>query len=252
MNESVQKIKRQIELIGIILQEDKKYSIADLAEIFDIQELTIKRDLKEIRSMGVDIHSTAKRGVSIEGTLDPARISELLHFYTGTIIMDKGFARGLHLFSKNRLCNAVSILTILNRGIESATQVKIIYQKNEKEEPSVRIIEPYLIYEGENVLRLMAVQDGKTKQFLLDRIICASMTAKKFSPTMAVDIERMLQNSFKSWISDTLITIRLKFDKRWAKRLDKRQMFVHQKFVWIDDDTALFEAEINSINEAAT
>ena len=59
------KIKRQSEILGLILSNQKILAIADLAFVFECEELTIKRDLKELREMGIDIHSSGKKGVEI-------------------------------------------------------------------------------------------------------------------------------------------------------------------------------------------
>ena len=58
------KVKRQSEILGLILSNIKTYAIADLAYQFKCEELTIKRDLKEIREMGIDIHSSGKNGTA--------------------------------------------------------------------------------------------------------------------------------------------------------------------------------------------
>ena len=53
------KFKRQIEILGLCLSEETKKPIItfDLAEYFQVEELTIKRDLQDLRSYGIDIHS---------------------------------------------------------------------------------------------------------------------------------------------------------------------------------------------------
>lgn len=65
MSEYIKKLKRQIEIIGLALSKYQTYSIADLAFLYGVEELTIKRDLSEIRSRAIDIHSTKKRGIKI-------------------------------------------------------------------------------------------------------------------------------------------------------------------------------------------
>ena len=67
------KLKRQIEIIALALNSEKKFSIFDVAELFHCEELTIKRDLQELRSQGIDIHSTKGKGICIEKTIDEAK-----------------------------------------------------------------------------------------------------------------------------------------------------------------------------------
>lgn len=53
------KFKRQIEILGLCLSEEivKPLRTFDLADYFKVEELTIKRDLQDLRSYGIDIHS---------------------------------------------------------------------------------------------------------------------------------------------------------------------------------------------------
>ena len=62
--------RSQCEILGLILSKKKVYNIADLADIFNCEELTIKRDLKELRSMGIDVHSSGKKGVGLHNDLE--------------------------------------------------------------------------------------------------------------------------------------------------------------------------------------
>ena len=51
---------------------------ADFAAIFERDILTIKRDLQELRSNGVDIHSEKKRGTFLANAIEPSMIRELI------------------------------------------------------------------------------------------------------------------------------------------------------------------------------
>jgi predicted DNA-binding transcriptional regulator YafY len=50
------KAKRQIELLGMALNNTKAMKDADFAVIFKRDIPTIKRDMQELRSLGISIH----------------------------------------------------------------------------------------------------------------------------------------------------------------------------------------------------
>lgn len=59
------KIKRQTEILGLVLANPDKYQIYDFEELYEVNDLTIKRDLQELRSLGIDIHSEGKKGITV-------------------------------------------------------------------------------------------------------------------------------------------------------------------------------------------
>ncbi len=59
----VDKFVRQLNILGMVLGHPGAYQIADLEDIFDCEALTIKRDLQELREMGIDIHTMGKKGI---------------------------------------------------------------------------------------------------------------------------------------------------------------------------------------------
>ena len=65
MQDLKSKLKRQIEILGVCLSQDYSGHIStfDLAEIFSVEELTVKRDLQSLRKFGVLIHSVKGKGV---------------------------------------------------------------------------------------------------------------------------------------------------------------------------------------------
>ena len=83
------KLKRQIEIAGLCADPANRYKVVDLAVLFDCQELTIKRDLQDLRSSGIDIHSVPRKGVSTSRSLQPAKMKELITQYTALSAFDQ-------------------------------------------------------------------------------------------------------------------------------------------------------------------
>ncbi len=60
------KFKRQIEILGICIGKNyQSMTIGEIAGIFGVEELTIKRDMNDLRSSGIAIHSLKGKGVEI-------------------------------------------------------------------------------------------------------------------------------------------------------------------------------------------
>ncbi|MCX6164362.1 MAG: WYL domain-containing protein [Ignavibacteriae bacterium] len=77
-----EKIKRQIEILGLCIGNiHNKIKIQDLKSIFNVEDATIDRDLKELRSLGIDIHSTKNEGISIYRDISQTLIEQLLLDY---------------------------------------------------------------------------------------------------------------------------------------------------------------------------
>lgn len=78
------KLKRQLEILGIILSQNYPGIIrsADLAYMFEVEELTIMRDLQQLRASGIDVHSTKKHGVCINKRLPDEKLLELIQQYS--------------------------------------------------------------------------------------------------------------------------------------------------------------------------
>ncbi len=78
------KFKRQIEILGLCLSDrvPKPVKTFDLAGIFNVEELTIKRDLLDLRSYGIDIHSHKKTGVTLDNPIPKEKLSDLILHYS--------------------------------------------------------------------------------------------------------------------------------------------------------------------------
>jgi hypothetical protein len=79
----IEKSKRQTEILALCLSKspDEKISISDMSFCFGVEELTIKRDLCYLRSLGLDIHSSKKDGLAIYRKADKSIIQSLFYEY---------------------------------------------------------------------------------------------------------------------------------------------------------------------------
>ncbi|MCB9211250.1 MAG: WYL domain-containing protein [Ignavibacteriales bacterium] len=246
------KVKRQSEILGLILSNIKTYAIADLAYQFKCEELTIKRDLKEIREMGIDIHSSGKNGVKIFNTLNEVLINDIVTQYLSSSLADNFYNKATKLLVKKLGTKALENITLLQSGIENETTVEIIYLKTDKSKTLARAIEPMLIFQSDGSWRLFARHEGVLKQFLIDRILSIKTTEKKFTKISEEKIRSIFETSFKSWLGNDRYNIKLRFLEPWAQRLKPKQLMENQKVTENKDGSITFETVVNSLDEIAS
>lgn len=115
--------------MGLILSGIKNYAIADLAYQFNCEELTIKRGLKELRNMGIDIHSSGKNGIKIYNALDEDLINGIVSQYLSNSLIDNYYNKATNLLIKKLGTKSLENITLLQSSIENETKVEIIYLK---------------------------------------------------------------------------------------------------------------------------
>ena len=55
------KTARQIEILSLIEKSPAAFAVADLCEIFHVEAATLNRDLRDLREMGLGIHSSKNK-----------------------------------------------------------------------------------------------------------------------------------------------------------------------------------------------
>ena len=246
------KIKRQSEVLGLILSGSKVYAIADLADQFNCEELTIKRDLKELRAMGIDIHSSGKNGVMIYNKLSEDLVNDILTQYLSSSLANNYYNKATNLLVKKLGTKALENITLLQYGIENEIMAEIVYIKTDKSKTIKRAIEPMLIFQSDGSWRLFARHEGVLKQFLIDRILSIKTTGKKFKKISEEKIRSIFETSFKSWLGNDRYNIKLRFLEPWAQRLKPKQLMENQKVTENKDGSITFETIVNSLDEIAS
>ncbi len=246
------KFKRQIEILGICL--GKNYSgmtISEIAEIFGVEELTIKRDMNDLRSSGIAIHSLKGKGVEIEKKLPPEKLRELIRQYsalnTSNSFVEKSTALLVNRLREEALANMVTLQMCIDKN-----QMAVIdYEKDaDIYERSVEI-SPLLIFQADNYWRLLTLSEGRLKQFLLNKVITARASKRTFKPVSKDKIDDVFRHSFRSWLGDETYSIKLLFSSYWADRMKPKQLLDSEKFTEQPDGSIIYEATVNSLDEIA-
>ncbi|PLX31444.1 MAG: hypothetical protein C0600_05695, partial [Ignavibacteria bacterium] len=108
------------------------------------------------------------------------------------------------------------------------------------------------LFQSDRYWRVLALNDGRIKQFHLNKIESVSPSRKRFRSVPAPDIEDMFRHSFKSWIGTEEHHIRLRLSAVWAQRFKPRQLFESQVITEEADGSVVLEATVNSLDEIAS
>lgn len=246
------KIKRQIEIVGNVVSSEDILTIDDLAYKFKCEALTIKRDMKELRANKIDIHSISKKGVVIEKPISDEKLLELLKVYFTLSVNGQQFDRATSLLAKKLKHKSISTITILHNSIEESAIIEIEYEKLHNKIISKYRLEPLMIFNNDNNWRLLAMEKGVTKQFIIDKIINVKSTSDKFKKAAKKFTNEIFETSFKSWLGDDRYSVKLKLEESLASRIKLKQLMETQKLVENKDGTVIFETVVNSLDEIAS
>lgn len=246
------KFKRQIEILGICLSADARKPIrtSDLARLFDVEELTIKRDLRDLRSYGIDIHSTKRDGICINTELSHQKLADIILDYTSLNHNDYALDKSTSLLVEKLGVKALSSIVSLQLCIDKDECAIIDYNKVGNIVEPNREVEPLLIFQHEGSWRLLAGSDGKMKQFLLDKITSTKSTGKKFNKEK-YNVKDLFKYSWKTWLGDEKFHVKLQLSEFWAERVKPRMLVADQKLTKLENGSVLFEYTVNSLNEIA-
>ena len=93
------KVKRQTEILGLVLAYPGKYQIFDFEELYSVNDLTIKRDLQELRFLGIDIHSEGKKGINITSKIPNTILKSIIpQQYIGIAVHQSSYDQATNLF----------------------------------------------------------------------------------------------------------------------------------------------------------
>jgi len=251
MSEVLKKVKRQVEILAQAIDNTGALKPVDLAERYRCEELTIKRDLKDLRSEGFDLHSERKRGLALSRTIEPRKVKQLIIQYIGLANADTAVDRATSLMVKALKERALVNVVRLQQCIEHRRSAQIVYRKEATEPEKQYIIQPHTLFQSEGYWRVLAGNEGIIKQYHLNKILHVTETTHAFKPIPQEQIEDMFRYSFKSWLSDEQHRIRLTLSPRWTQRIRPMQLMETQVLTERGDGSSLLEATVSSLDEVA-
>jgi len=252
MRDLKQKIKRQIELLAYVICAKDKVTTEDLAYKFNCDALTIKRDMQELRSDGIEIHSISGKGLEIQNTIPTDKIKDLLNNYITSAVIENSYKKSTSLMVNKTKEFSLVIFSLIQQAIEKTNKVDILYKKPDDKSEKYHQIEPMMIFESDNNWRVLAREEDKIKQFLLERIKDISVKELKFRKIPRIELKRIFETSFKSWLGNEKYNIKLEVTEAWAERLRTKQLMEFQKISKDPNGIIVFECTVNSLDEMAS
>jgi len=252
MFEQQSKLKRQLEILGLCISPSTDFilDIATLAIVFEVEDITIKRDLRELREQGIDIHSTKKRGVIVSNLDEKAKIKKLMLQYVGLCYSGNIFDRSTSLLIEKKRASAFAEIVTLQICIDKCLVAEIGYLDHSKAYCK-RNIQPILIFHSDGSWRVLSQDGEQVKQFHLDKISSVKVTDKQFERMPVERFDNMFRFSFGSWIGVEQYQVLLKFNKVWAERLKDRMLAISQQIEETSEGEVIFRVTVNNLNEIA-
>lgn len=246
------KFKRQIEILGLCLSREIKKPLKtfDLAGLFNVEELTIKRDLLYLRSYGIDIHSYKKDGVKINGTLTKKKVADLIFHYCSLNHDNQSFDRTTSLVVEKLGENALANMVLLQMCIDNSEAALIDYNKTGDKVQKNKEVEPLFIFHGEGTWRVVVHSGGIIRQLLFDKILSVKLTGKRFEK-IDCDITGLFRYSWKSWFGTEKFKVKLLISRNWAEKIMPRMLAADQVIEKNKDGSIIFQCTVNSLNEIA-
>jgi predicted DNA-binding transcriptional regulator YafY len=252
MLELQHKVKRQIEILGLAIENTTGMKDSDLAEEFGRDIPTIKRDMQELRKTGIAIHSQRKAGVRLDQTIPAKLLKEVILQYLGICASTHAVDRATTLLIRKHKEKALGRIVTLQRSIESRTIARITYEKDAEEVERNREICPLLLFNSEGSWRVLALNEGRMKQYHIIKMLAVESTTRKFKPPSQEEIDALFQHSFRSWIGSERHTVQLRLNSTWAERIKPQQLMESQKLTEEPDGSVVLETTVNSLDEVAS
>ncbi len=246
------KVKRQIEILGLAIGNAEGLKDSDFSVMFGRDIPTIKRDMKDLRGLGIDLHSEKKRGICVSGHIDPKILRELITQYIGLCNSASGIDRATALLVQKQRDRALTHVVLLQRCIDELRMARLDYQKDEEHIEHGRDVSPLMIFSSEGYWRLLAVNEGKVKQYILTKILEVRPLTRKFRRVPQTQIDDMFRYSFKSWVGTEKHQVKIHLSKIWADRIKPRQLMETEVMTENEDGSIVVEATVNSLEEIAS
>jgi predicted DNA-binding transcriptional regulator YafY len=244
------KLKRQTEILGLCLENPRSLTRADLEAEFERDSPTITRDLRELRELGIDIHST-KHGVEICSKVSAETLRELIVQYIGMSHSSVTYDRATAYLIRRQRDRALIHIVMLQRSIEFGRMAVIDYEKTPGKIEKNKIVCPLMLFQGENEWRLLATHEGVRKQYIVSKMKKVEQTAKTFEKPDQEELHQLITSSWNSWLGGPFYSIKIEISAEWMERIGHRQFTSNQTFIKREDGSAILEAKVNGLSEVA-
>ncbi len=245
------KSARQIEILSLVEREPGEYAVADLCETFRVETATLNRDLRDLREMGFDIHSS-KNKLTLLRDLSERDYRTLLSMYLTSVSGIISFPRNISLTVRQLEGKTLEVFTALVGAIELRERIKVQYMRHQDSILRQYTLEPYDIIPGNRDWRLIARSDGIFKQFIIGGIKGIERTGAKFDRLAEYTAEDYYARSFGFFSGPDVFDVALEFGKKVADVVSNRTWSEEQELTRNTDETVLLKMKVNSIEEVGS
>jgi predicted DNA-binding transcriptional regulator YafY len=202
MKSYVNDILRRSELLARVMNGEE-LSKADAAYIFKVSEVTINRDIKALRDLGISIFSKKNRLI-IDEFPSSSELISIASNYLPLKLNSDFFHKQIKVYSKSDKKEFFPKLVLLSKAVDESLIVEMKYKRFYDGKVGDYTIHPVrLTSVGLNwVLHAFKAGENVIKSFYLSRIQKIKLTDKKFNK-LALPTEKQ-----------KLFDIELKFDSR--------------------------------------
>lgn len=234
---------RRIEIISLVAEKPDTYGELDLADIFKISEQMIRIDAKEIRNMGIMLHSR-KNKYKLENNIDLKTLNNLILTYLS--INQNDDISNLRLIKNKFRDKTLSIFVNIINAINEKRYLLVeyghdLYGQNIRRE----IILINLIRAGRNIYMIGYEGDKLTtpKSYLIERFSSISLTKKKHSVKNYPETEDIFKFSWGTFFGGEKKKVKLLFP---LEREDyfKDKFFIESQEIYTNADGVVLELEV--------
>lgn len=180
---------RQYEIVVRCLNGER-FSKSDLADNYGVEEITINRDLNELRKNRFPIYSRKNVVDLVRNELDEELLVKIISEYCTKKLNSDLLFNKVKVLITNSGINSSVYLALLSKSINEKTEVEIKYQKLGGNTINDYNVQPLEIINNEYNWILIAYHDGAEKNFYINRIKALQLSNKKFEYTRTItDLE---------------------------------------------------------------
>jgi predicted DNA-binding transcriptional regulator YafY len=240
------KINRQLIILGLCMANNSKniYTAFDFAEMFKVSEITIQRDISELRKSGIPILQSKNGGLEVVKNNDTGMLRKLLLQIIGNAYSSAIFDRAVNYFTDNTEYTENFIQVLI--GINTKKKINCCIEGyGDKID-----ISPLKIFQNESDWNLLAATnyDG-LKHFAINEL--TNVKVLEYDSVIFPDekIEAYIRENIYSNFKKGNVAIKLQFAK---PDLDGHFPMKHCKYVLTKnhvDGTAIVTAEVSSLDD---
>lgn len=245
------KTARQVEILSLIEQNPGTYAVADLCEIFRVETATLNRDLRDLRELGLAIHSSRNK-LTLLSPLSDRDYRALLSVYLTSVSGTISFPKNISLTVKQLESRTLEVFTSLVGAIEMREVIEVSYMRHQDSSVREYTLEPYDIIPGNRDWRLIAKAGGIFKQFIIGGMRSISRTGKSFARSSGYSADNYYARSFGFFSGTDVFDVRLKFGSRVAEVIGNRTWSEEQELTRETDGGILLSMKVNSIEEVGS